>query len=69
MKIQVDPKLIPLIRASYTEEVAEKLGQIHPDQRLELEKMLKAIDAEEARAIRLYSVGKISDQVWDHIPA
>lgn len=67
MKIQVDPELIPQIQASYNEEVADKLGRIRPDQRVDLKRKLKDIDGEEARALRLYASGKITDQAWDNL--
>ncbi len=67
MKIQVDPELIPLIQASYNDEVADKLGRMRPDQRADLKRKLKEIDEEEARALRLYSSGKITDRVWENL--
>ncbi len=63
--IQVASDLIPLIRAAYTDEIAEKLGHRRPSDRSRLEKALKAIDEEEARALQLYVSGKITDRVWD----
>jgi hypothetical protein len=65
-KIQVDPKLLPSIQSSYTEEVAERLGHLRPQERLTLEAALKAIDDEEARTVRLFAVGNISEAVWDN---
>ena len=64
-KIQVDPDLIPEIRAVYTQDVAEKMGHLSPDEKQQLEKALQAIDEEEARMARLYAIGKISEFVWD----
>lgn len=64
-KIQVDPDLIPEIRAVYTQDVADKMGHLSPDEKQQLEKSLKAIDEEEARMARLYAIGKISEFVWD----
>lgn len=67
MKIQVDPEMIPLIRDSYNEEIADKLGRMRPEQRTDLERKLKDIDEEEARALRLYTIGKITDRVWENL--
>ncbi len=67
MKIQVKPELIPLIRESYTDEIADKLGQMHPNQRAKLEENLKEVDDEETRALRLYTMGKITESVWDNL--
>lgn len=67
MKIQVDPELIPLIRDSYSEEIARKLGHIRPTERTELEAALRAVDEEEARAARLFASGKITERVWDNL--
>lgn len=67
MKIQVDPDLIPLIRDSYTNEIGDKLGRMRPDKRADLERKLKEVDDEEARALRLYTMGKISERVWDNM--
>jgi hypothetical protein len=65
--IQVDPDLIPLIRASYTKEVARKLGHLRPAEREQLQQQLGQIDKEEARALRLYVTGKITEQVWNEM--
>ena len=65
--IQVDPALVPLIRDSYTDEVARKLGHLRPSERKELEAALKAVDEEEARTARLFATGKITEQVWDNL--
>lgn len=67
MRIQVDPELIPLIRASYTHELAQKLGHLKPDEKLRIEAALKAVDEEEARMARLFASGKITDTVWDNL--
>ena len=65
--VQVDSEIVPLIRASYTEEVAAKLGQARPDERIEIEKMLKAIDEEEARVLRLYASGMVTEENWKNL--
>ncbi len=65
MGIQVDPQVVPAIRAAYTHEVAAALGHLKISERDELEAALKAVDAEEARAFRLYTAGKVSDALWD----
>jgi hypothetical protein len=67
MGIQVDPALIPLIRESYTDELARKLGHLRPSEREELEAALRAVDEEEARTARLYAAGKITERVWDNL--
>lgn len=67
MKIQVDPEFIPLIRDSYTEEIARKLGHLRPNEREELGAALRAVDEEEARAARLFASGKITERVWDNL--
>lgn len=65
--IQVEPDLIPEIRANYTDEIARKLDYVRPDQRSNLERKLKDVDDEEARMARLYAAGKISERVWDNL--
>lgn len=67
MRIQVDPELIPLIRASYSHELAQKLGHLKPDEEFKLEAALKAVDEEEARMARLFASGKITETVWDSL--
>ena len=67
MQIQVDPELIPLVRACYTAEIAEKLGHNRLNERARIEAALKATDAEEARAVRLFASGKITDAIWDSL--
>lgn len=63
--IQIDPDLLPTIRAAYTQEIAEKLGHQRPSEQQALEAALKSVNEEEARAARLYASGKITDRVWD----
>ena len=65
--IQVDPKLIPIIQTVYTNDIAEKMGHLRPDERQELDAALKAIDEEEGRAARLFVAGKITDSIWDSL--
>lgn len=64
-RVQVDPELIPLIRAAYTDDVAEKMGHLRPDEREQLLTALKSIDEEEVRMMRLYAVGKATEKLWD----
>ena len=63
--IQVDPDLLPLIRAAYTNDLNTKIGGARPDERTRLEAVLKATDEEESRTARLYTAGKISEEIWD----
>ncbi len=66
-RIQVDPDLIPAIQQSYTDEIADKLGRLRPDEKADIQRKLKEVDEEEARALRLYTTGKITDIVWDSL--
>jgi hypothetical protein len=65
--IQVDPELLPMIRKCYIEEIAQKLGHQETDQKAKIEHTLKAIDREEERILRLYAMGKISDEIYDNL--
>lgn len=65
--IQVDPDLLPSIRAVYTSDIAAKMGHLRPDEQKELEAALKAVDDEEARTLRLFAAGKITEAVWDNL--
>jgi hypothetical protein len=67
MRIQVDPELIPLIRESYSDELARKLGHLRPSECDELQASLRAVDEEEARMARLFAAGKITERVWDNL--
>ncbi len=67
IKIHVDPNLIPDIRAIYTQDVAEKMGHLRPDEREQLQAALKAVDEEETRMVRLYAAGKITESIWDNL--
>lgn len=67
MRIQVDPEHIPEIRASYTDDLARRLGIFRTDQRQELTRRLKEVDGEETRSLRLYSAGKLTDRAWDQL--
>ncbi len=46
-RIQVDPELLPLLRASYTQALTDKLGFNTPDEQMRLQNALKAVDEEE----------------------
>ncbi|MBK8034732.1 MAG: recombinase family protein [Chloroflexi bacterium] len=63
--VQVDPDLIPMIRAAYTDDIAEKMGHLRPDEREQLLAALKSIDEEEVRMMRLYAAGKVTENLWD----
>jgi DNA invertase Pin-like site-specific DNA recombinase len=65
--IQVDPDLVPLIRAAYSNDLNTKIGGANPDERTRLEAVLKSTDEEESRAARLYAAGKISEEIWDSL--
>jgi DNA invertase Pin-like site-specific DNA recombinase len=65
--VQVDPERLPIIRAAYTEEIAERLGHRRPTEREDIEAALRSVNDQEARAARLYAIGKITDEVWDDL--
>ena len=67
MKIQVDPNLMPIIREAYTHDIAYKMGHLKPDERQQLEIVLKEIDEEEARTARLFASGRITEAIWDSL--
>ena len=62
--VQVDVEAIPLIRDYYINEVADKLGRLRPDERAEIERTLKQIDEEEARVLRVYAAGMLTEENW-----
>ena len=64
-KVQVDPDMLPAIRLAYTEDIAEKMGHLRPDERKQLTAALKAVDDEEVRMMRLYTAGKVTESLWD----
>ena len=66
-RIQVDPDMLPMIRAYYTHDLAEKLGHNRPSEREQLVAALEAIDQEEARTVRLLATGKISEDLWNSL--
>ena len=66
-RIQVDPALIPLIRASYTQDLGTKIAGVPPDERQRLEHALTEVDVEETRAARLFASGKITEDIWDSL--
>ncbi|MEL6310161.1 MAG: recombinase family protein, partial [Chloroflexota bacterium] len=65
--IQVDKTFLHTIRSAYTDDIANKMGHLQPDEQQNLELALKAIDDEEARAARLFVSGKITETVWDNL--
>lgn len=67
MKVQVEPELVPKMREAFTEELEHTLDRMAPSKQANLERKLKEIDDEEARALRLYTTGKISEKIWDNM--
>lgn len=63
--IQIDPAHLPIIRAYYKHDLADKLGLARPDERKLMTDALTAIDQEETRMARLLASGKISEAVWN----
>jgi hypothetical protein len=63
-RVEVDECLLPSIRTYYNREVADNLGRLRPDERIEFERALKGIDEEEARVLRLYAAGLVTEQNW-----
>ena len=55
------------MRDRFNNELEHKIGRMAPDKKSNLERKLKDVDDEEARALRLYTTGKISDKVWDNM--
>jgi hypothetical protein len=66
-QVQVDDALMPLIRDYYIKEVADKLGRLRPDERIEIERALKQIDEEEARVLRLYAATMVTEENWRNL--
>lgn len=62
--VQLDAELMQRIRQYYIEEVADKLGRMRPDERVEIERTLKAIDEEESRVLRLYAASMVTEENW-----
>jgi DNA invertase Pin-like site-specific DNA recombinase len=67
LKVQIVPDMIPIIREYYTQELADNLGTLRPQERETLELALKSIEQEEERVVRLFAAGKISRTVWDNM--
>lgn len=65
--VQVDVEVIPLIRDYYINEVADKLGRLRPDERADIERTLKQIDEEEARVLRVYAGGMLTEENWKNM--
>ena len=43
------------------------MGHLQPDECKQLEVALKAVDEEEARTVRLFAAGKITEAIWDSL--
>ncbi len=63
-EITIDEEMLPRIRSHYINEVGSKLGRLRPDERSEVERALRQIDEEEARSLRLFAAGMVSDETW-----
>lgn len=48
-----------------TDDIAEAMGHLRPDERAQQLAALKSIDDEEVRLMRLYAAGKVTDRLWD----
>ncbi len=66
-RINVDSELLPTIRAAYTNDIADKLAVVLPDERLRIETALRTLEEEEARTLRLFAAGKVTEHVWDNL--
>src|SRR5690606_5738011 len=58
--LHIEPKLIPVMREHYTQELATMLGLTDTSMTERIEKELQAIDREEERILRLYVAGNVS---------
>jgi signal transduction histidine kinase len=67
VRVQVDPELLPHIRAAYNADLSSRMSVAPPDERARLEAVLKATDEEEGRTARLFAAGKISEEVWNSL--
>jgi DNA invertase Pin-like site-specific DNA recombinase len=65
--VQIDADLLQPIREYYINEVADKLGRLRPDERTEIERALKQINEEEARVLRLYASGLVTEENWRNL--
>lgn len=65
--VQIDESLLPQIREYYINEVADKLGRLRPDERVEIERALKQIDEEEARVLRLFAASMVTEENWRNL--
>ena len=65
--VQIDTDLLQPIREHYISEVADKLGRLRPDERTEIERALKQINEEEARILRLYVSGIVTEENWKNL--
>jgi DNA invertase Pin-like site-specific DNA recombinase len=65
--VQIDADLLQPIREHYISEVADKLGRLRPDERTEIERALKQINEEEARVLRLYASGLVTEENWKNL--
>ena len=66
-RVQIDDVYLPFIREHYIHEVSDKLGRLRPDERSDIERTLRQVDDEEARVLRLYAEGKISEERWNDL--
>ncbi len=65
--IQVDAQWLPVIREKVREDINRYFGRASDDERSALEKSLKAINDEEARAARLYAAQQLTDEIWQQL--
>ncbi len=63
--VHIKPELLPKIRNAYQQNLKSRLVRGSDGQQGQLQSALKAVDDEEARAIRLYVSKKITEEVWD----
>jgi DNA invertase Pin-like site-specific DNA recombinase len=66
-RVAVAPEYVPLIREAYTSEIKRRQTNVPANERERLEQALKAVKEEEARGTRLYTTGKIDDDLWNEL--
>jgi DNA invertase Pin-like site-specific DNA recombinase len=66
-RIQVNPELISTIESAFTRDLHANLSEGITQDRSQLLAALKSVDDEEARSLRLYVAGKITDEIWNSL--
>ena len=59
--------MIPGLWTCYSEEIAQKLGHLKPDELAAINAALDEIQQQEEPTLRLYAIGRVTEDIWNKL--